>query len=188
MRTSTIVVLQVHKYILYNNRIVLSTRVTSVIIDYMKSKKPQTKRIQNSRARYDYSLKDDYLCGIVLNGRETKALRLGHGQLRGAFVNIKDGELWLNNMTITGRSGLPITEEEQTQARKLLAKQREINELVSAKQQGNTIVPTEVLTKTRFIKVRIAVGKGKKQYDKRHNIKLREDNRNILRDLKQKNY
>ena len=150
------------------------------------NKKPQVKRIQNSRARFDYELSDDVLVGIKLNGRETKALRLGHGQLRGAFVNIKDGELWLNNMTINGRVGLPIDEFEQTQPRKLLAKRREINALQAAKQQGNTIVPTEVLTRTRFIKVRIAVGKGKKQYDKRQSLKKHDDKRNTQRELKGK--
>ena len=150
----------------------------------MKKKQPQVKKIQNSRARFDYALQDDYLCGIVLNGRETKALRLGHGQLKGAFVNIKDGELWLNNMTVTGRNGLPIEADEQTRSRKLLAKQREINQLIAAKQQGLSIVPTEVLTKTRFIKVRIAVGRGKKHYDKRATIKKREDDRNAHRELK----
>ena len=150
----------------------------------MNKKKPQQKKIQNSRARFDYELKDDYLCGIVLNGRETKALRLGHGQLKGAFVNIKDGELWLNNMTITGRNGLPIDTDEQTRARKLLAKQREISQLIAAKQQGLTIVATEVLTRTRFIKVRIAVGRGKKQYDKRATLKKRDDDRNVRRELK----
>ena len=151
----------------------------------MKNKQSQVKKIQNSRARFDYDLKDDYLCGIVLNGRETKALRLGHGQLKGAFVNIKDGELWLNNMTITGRNGLPIDTDEQTRARKLLAKKREIDQLISAKQQGLSIVPTEVLTRTRFIKVRIAVGRGKKQYDKRATLKKRDDDRNTRRELKQ---
>lgn len=152
----------------------------------MKKKQPQVKKIQNNRVRFDYALQDDYTCGIVLNGRETKALRLGHGQLKGAFVNIKDGELWLNNMTITGRNGLPIDADEQTRARKLLAKQREIAQLISAKQQGLSIVPTEVLTRTRFIKVRIAIGKGKKQFDKRATMKKRDDDRNARRDLKGK--
>lgn len=146
-------------------------------------KQTAIKRIQNNRARFDYTLGDDFLCGIVLNGRETKALRLGHGQLKGAFVNINNGELWLNNMTITGHNGLPIDETEKSQARKLLAKKREIDVLIAAKQQGNTIVPTEVLTRTRYIKVRIAIGKGKKQYDKRASLKKRDDSRNIQREL-----
>ncbi len=149
----------------------------------MKKSRPEVKRIQNTRARFDYALSDDLLVGIVLNGRETKALRLGHGQLRGAFVSVKDGELWLNNMTITGRNGLPIAPEDQTRARKLLAKRREIDALMAAKQQGNTIVPTEVLTRTRFIKVRIAVGRGKKMFDKRQTIKKRDDARSAQRDL-----
>lgn len=122
--------------------------------------------------------------GIALNGRETKALRLGHGQLRGAFVNVKDGELWLNNMTITGRNGLPIDESEQTRTRKLLAKRKEIDALMSAKHEGKTIVPTEVLTRTRYIKVRIAVGTGKKLYDKRQTLKAKDDARTAQRDLK----
>jgi SsrA-binding protein len=150
----------------------------------MKKKQPQVKRIQNTRARFDYELGDDLLVGIVLNGRETKALRLGHGQLRGAFVSVKDGELWLNNMTVTGRNGLPIDDSEQTRARKLLAKRREIAALMSAKHEGKTIVPTEVLTQKRFIKVRIAVGKGKKQYDKRQSLKKKDDARSAQRDLK----
>ncbi len=150
----------------------------------MKKKQSQVKRIQNSRARFDYELGDELLVGIALNGRETKALRLGRGQLRGAFVNIRDGGLWLNNMTITGNVGLPIDETEQTRARKLLAKRREINALMSAKHEGSTIVPTEVLTRTRFIKVRIAVGKGKKQYDKRQTLKKKDDARSAQRELK----
>lgn len=150
----------------------------------MKKKQPQVKRIQNSRARFDYVLGDELLVGIALNGRETKALRLGHGQLRGAFVSVKDGELWLNNMAIIGTTGLPIDVDEQTRARKLLAKRREINALMSAKHEGKTIVPTEVLTRTRFIKVRIAVGKGKRQYDKRHSLKAKDDKRNTQRELK----
>ncbi len=152
----------------------------------MKRKKsPQVKKIQNSRARFDYDLKDDVLCGVVLNGRETKALRLGHGHIRGAFVNIKEGELWLNNMFIGGSAGIIIPVEEQTQPRKLLAKKREIDALYSAKQQGNTIIATDVLTKGRYIKVRIAIGRGKKKYDKRQTIKKREDDRTTRRELKQ---
>ena len=151
----------------------------------MKQKKrPQQKKIQNTRARFDYELKDEVLCGVVLNGRETKALRLGHGHIRGAFVNIKDGELWLNNMFIGGSAGIVIPTEEQTIPRKLLAKKREIDMLYSAKQQGNTIVATDVLTKGRFIKVRIAIGRGKKKYDKRQTIKKREDDIAARREIK----
>src|ERR1700716_1582165 len=100
----------------------------------MAKKKPSaTKKIQNRRARHDYELGDSLVVGLELTGREVKSLRMGHGQLRGAYVTIKDAELWLINATITGSSGIPISESEQTRARKVLAKRREIDALVEAK-------------------------------------------------------
>jgi len=154
----------------------------------MAKKKPnQPKTISNRRARHDYELGDSLIVGLELTGRETKALRMGHGQLRGSYVTVKgdSSELLLINATISPSSGIPIPESEQTRARKLLAKRREINSLIEAKQQGRTIVPLEMLTQGRFIKLRIAVGKGKKQYDKRQTLKMRDENRQIHRALKQ---
>jgi SsrA-binding protein len=149
-----------------------------------KSKKHTIEKvIRNKRARFDYQLDDSLLLGMVLNGRETKALRLGHGQLRGAYVTVKDGELWLINASIHGTKGIPIEGAEVTRMRKLLAKRHEINALIAAKQQGRTIIPTEILTQGRFIKIRIATGTGKKQYDKRHTIKKRDDARSLQREL-----
>lgn len=153
----------------------------------MKKKKPSAKqssgKIQNRRARFDYELGDDFVVGMVLDGRETKALRMGHGHLRGSFVNVKDGELWLVNATITSVPGVSIEEEAQTRSRKLLAKKREIAALIAAKDQGRTIVPTEVLTRGRYIKLRIAIGKGKKNYDKRQALKKRDEERSIRGDV-----
>jgi SsrA-binding protein len=145
----------------------------------MKQKPTAPKAIQNRRARHDYELGDGLTVGISLTGGETKSLRLGHGQLRGAYVTIRDGELWLVNATINGTRGIPIPEHDQTRDRRLLAKHREIKSLLEAKQQGRTIVPLELLTGGRYIKVRIAVGKGKKQYDKRETLKKREQSRKI---------
>jgi SsrA-binding protein len=142
------------------------------------------KAIRNKRARFDYELGDSYVVGIVLNGRETKSLRLGHAQLQGAYVTVKDNELWLINASIHGTTGIPIEDTEVTQTRKLLAKRREIDQIISAKQQGNTIVPTEILTKGRYIKLRIAIGKGKREYDKRQSIKRKDEKRDINRELK----
>lgn len=145
----------------------------------MKKKQAQTKQITNRRARHDYELGDSLVAGIQLTGAETKALRMGHGQLRGAYVTVKDGELWLLNATISGSSGIPITEQQQVRTRKLLLKKREIEALLEAKQQGRTIVPLEILTHGRYIKVRIAVGRGKKNYDKRQALKKRDEERRI---------
>lgn len=152
----------------------------------MKKKKQahQTKQIVNRRARHDYELGDSLVVGISLTGAETKNLRMGHGQLRGAYVNVKDNELWLVNATINGTSGIPIEEQDQTRNRRLLAKRREIDALIDAKQQGKTIVPLEMLTGGRFIKLRISVGRGKKQYDKRQALKKHDAERDVRRAIK----
>ena len=141
------------------------------------------KVIRNKRARFDYALGDSYTVGIVLNGRETKSLRLGHGQLQGSYVTIKNDELWLINASIHGTKGIPIEDTEVTRNRKLLAKKRELGMLMQAKNQGMTIVATDILTTGRFIKVRIAIGKGKREYDKRQTLKRRDDSKNVAREL-----
>jgi SsrA-binding protein len=150
-----------------------------------KKKAAQTKKIVNRRARHDYELGDSLVVGVALTGAETKSLRMGHGQLRGAYVTVKQDELFLINAAVNGTSGIPISESDQTRARKLLAKRREIAALIEAKQQGRTIVPLELLTQGRFIKLRISVGKGKKRYDKRQTLKAKDEKRHIDAVLKQ---
>jgi SsrA-binding protein len=145
----------------------------------------QPKRITNRRARFDYELGDSLMVGLELTGAEVKSLRMGHGQLRGAYVTVKDNQIWLLNATIHGTSGVPIDEEAQVRTRRLLAKRREIDALIEGKQQGRTIVPLEILTQGRYIKLRLAVGKGKKQFDKRQALKKRDESRAIHAVLKQ---
>jgi len=146
----------------------------------MANKAP-IKKITNRQARYDYELGDSLVVGIALTGAETKALRQGHGQLRGAYVNVIGDELWLVNSQINSAKGIPIEPDQQTRSRKLLAKRREIDKLIEARSQGRTIVPTEIITSGRYIKLRIAVGKGRKAYDKRETIKRRQQERDIRR-------
>jgi SsrA-binding protein len=147
----------------------------------MAKKRPDTGKITNRRARYDYELGDSLVVGLELSGAEAKALRMGHGQLRGAYVTERGGELWLINAQITGDRGIKLSEDEQTRSRKILAKRREINNLMTAKEQGHTIVPLELLTSGRYIKLRIAPGRGKRRYDKRENIKRRQQEREVKR-------
>lgn len=144
----------------------------------------QPKKISNRRARHDYELGDSLVVGLELTGAETKSLRMGHGHLRGAYVTVKGDELFLINATIAGTNGIPIDESEQTRARKVLAKRREINALIAAKQQGNTIVPLDILTGGRYVKLRISSGRGKKLYDKRQTLKARDEKRTIDATLK----
>lgn len=147
----------------------------------MAKKRPDTGKIVNRRARFDYELGDSLVVGLELLGAEAKALRMGHGQLRGAYVIEKNGELWLINAQITSSKGVPISESDQIRSRKLLARRKEIDNLISARQSGNTIVPLELLTSGRYIKLRIAVGRGKKRYDKRETIKRRQQERESRR-------
>lgn len=150
------------------------------------AKKPvqKTKRITNKRARFDYDLEGSFVAGLVLTGAETKALRMGHGHLRGAYVVVKDNELFLLNATITGFNGVKLDESEQTRSRKVLMKRKEINILLEAKKQGKSIIATELLTQGRYIKLRLSTAQGKKKYDKRQNIKQRDQARDTAATIK----
>lgn len=147
----------------------------------MGKKSHSPERIVNRRARYDYELGDSLVVGLELTGAEAKALRMGHGQLRGAYVTERGGELWLINAQISGSSGIVIPEDAVTRSRKILAKRREIDSLVDSRGQGLTIVPLELLTNGRYIKLRIAPGRGKKRYDKRESIQRRQQERDARR-------
>lgn len=159
-------------------------RPTGVYNMVMKKRSRSVGRISNRRARFDYELGDSLMVGIQLTGAETKSLRMGHGQLQGAYVTVKDNELWLINSQIIGSSGVPIGEDDKSRSRKLLAKRREIDKLIAEKQNGRTIVPLELLTGGRYIKLRISVGKGKKHYDKRETLKKRQQQRDIDRQIR----
>lgn len=153
----------------------------------MKKKPVQPTAIVNRRARYDYELGDALVVGLSLSGREVRAARLGHVQLKGSYVNVKSGELWLNNASfsvINNEKGTANARTVDDTPRKLLAKKREIEQLEDAKKQGMTIVPTKLLTQGRFIKLVIALGKGKKNYDKRQTIKRRDQERDTKRTLR----
>jgi SsrA-binding protein len=144
----------------------------------MPKKKPETS-IVNRRARYDYALHDEFSVGIMLTGPEVKAARSGQVSLKGAYVTVKGGELWLNNASFSVLHTEPgkSTRVVESGPRKLLANKKEIAQMIAAKDQGLTIVPLSMSTRTRFVKLKIATAKGKKQYDKRETIKRRDQER-----------
>lgn len=153
-----------------------------------KQKKGKTAHsVLNRRASFDYALGEDIVVGIELTGPEVRAARDGHVQLKGAFVTIRNNELWLNNASFSLKlndKGDSTAKSVDTRARKILAKRKEIDNLQAARQKGTTIVPIKMLTGGRFIKVVIALGKGKKNYDKRETIKRREQSREAARAIK----
>ena len=140
-------------------------------------KKPSA--IVNRRASYDYALDEDLTVGVALTGREVRAARDGRVQLKGSYVTIRNNELWLNNssFSIALNSKTDGGVSVDTSPRKLLASRRQIDELAERKQSGMTIVPLRLLTQGNHIKLVIALGKGKKNYDKRNTIKLRDQER-----------
>lgn len=144
----------------------------------MTKKQPEA-TILNRRARYDYELRDEFSVGIMLSGREVKAARTGQVSLKGSYVTVRAGELWLNNASFSVLHTEPgkTTRTIETNPRKLLANKKEIARMTEAKDQGLTIVPLSMSTRTRFIKLKIAIAKGKKEYDKRETIKRRDQNR-----------
>lgn len=147
---------------------------------------PKTKLVVNRRARFDYDIRDEYTVGIVLTGAEVRAVRDGRSSLRGAYVTIKDNELWLINGSFTVRPTGTTESIVDTQPRKLLARKKEITQLVAAKDSGLTIVPLTMTTNTRYIKLTIATAKGKRQYDKRQTIKRRDTEREAQAALKRR--
>lgn len=154
-----------------------------------QKKKPATgpKAVLNRRARFNYDLGDEIVAGIALTGQEVRAARDGHIQLKGSFVTIKDNELWLNNASFSLRlneKGKIGARSIDTSPRKLLASRKQIDALATQRQSGMSIVPIKLLTAGRFIKVVIALGKGKKDYDKRETLKRRDQDRDTKRALK----
>ena len=131
----------------------------------MKKKRVSDSVTVNRKARFDYVLGDELTCGMVLTGPEVRAIRDHHVQLKGSFVTIRNDELWLNNLTLGAETARNI---------KLLATKKQILGLMREKVAGSTIVPVKLLGGGRHIKLVIAIGKGKKKYDKRETIKRRD--------------
>lgn len=149
-----------------------------------KSIKSRPSVIINRRARFDYQLGEEIVAGIILTGPEVRAARDGHVQLKGSFVSLRNGELWLNNASFSlkiNQKGQESMHTVDTSARKLLASRRQLEHFTAAKQRGMTIIPTKLLASGKYIKVVIALGKGKKNYDKRQVIKQRDLDRETKR-------
>jgi SsrA-binding protein len=157
----------------------------------VKKKSPGKKHVStsilNRRAKFDYELGEEIVAGMVLTGPEVRAARDGHIQLKGAYVTVREDELWLNNASFSlklNERGNPGARTVDTSPRKLLASRKQIDTLVARKSTGMSIVPTKLLTTGRYIKLVIALGKGKKNYDKRETIKRRDIEREHKRMLK----
>ena len=140
----------------------------------------------NRQAAFRYNLLEKLEAGIVLQGSEVKSLRNGSVQLKDAYAEVRDGEVWLRNMHIAPYP--PARENHDPERpRKLLLHRREIERLIGqTAEKGQTLVPTRVYFKGSRAKVELALGKGKDRYDKRRAIKDRDVKREIQRELSER--
>lgn len=137
---------------------------------------------QNKKAYHDYFIEETYEAGIVLQGTEIKSIRASRLNLKDSHARIQNGEIYLYNMHISPYEQGNRYNHDPLRVRKLLLHRREINKLIGeTKEQGYTLVPLKVYLKNGFAKVLIGLGKGKKQYDKREDLKKKEAKRDIER-------
>lgn len=143
----------------------------------------------NRKARHNYFLSDSYEAGIALQGSEIKSIRAGQISIGEAYVQIDGQEAWLVDCHIAPYDQASHFGHEPRRKRKLLLHRKEINRLWDeVRKKGMTIIPTRVYLKDGRAKVEIAVGRGKKQYDKRQALAKRDAQRAIERNLRRSDY
>ncbi len=140
----------------------------------------------NKKARFDFSIEDEFEAGLVLEGWEVKSLRAGKINLSDAHVILKRGEAWLLGAQIQPLATASVhSNPDARRTRKLLLKQRELSRLVGlVERQGYTLIPLALYWKCRNIKMRVALARGKKTHDKRDTLKDRDWQRTRARIMK----
>ncbi len=136
----------------------------------------------NRRARHDYEILDTFECGMVLRGSEVKSLRDSQVQLKDAYADIRDGEVWLENAHIAPYGFAAGGGHDPERPRKLLLHRREIDRLIGkVNEVGLTLIPLQVYFKEGKAKVELALAKGRRTYDKRQKIRERMERREMER-------
>ena len=139
----------------------------------------------NKKAYFDYFIEDKYEAGLVLHGTEVKSIRMGKCSIKEAYIQIQNGEVFINNMNITPYEKGNIFNKDPLRPKKLLLHQSEINKLAGQiAQKGYTIVPLQVYLSKGRVKMEIGLGRGKKLYDKRADAAQRDAKRSIDRAMK----
>ena len=138
----------------------------------------------NRKARHDYHIESTYEAGIALMGTEVKSLRMGRASLVDGYAVFYGDELWLEGVHIPGYSSGTWTNHTPRRRRKLLLNRLELDKLLAAtRESGKTIVPLSLYFSDGRAKVEIGLAKGKKEYDKRHALRERQDARETARIL-----
>ena len=140
-------------------------------------------KIENRKAHHEYSILQTFVCGIVLQGSEVKSLRAGKGNISDAYCCLSKGEIWMKNSHISKFESDRFTNHEEKRERKLLLNKREIRKIEQELQvQGITLIPLKIFSNEHnLLKLEIGICKGKKLYDKRNDIKDRDNKRELDR-------
>jgi SsrA-binding protein len=142
---------------------------------------------ENRKAFHDFHILETFEAGIALVGTEVKSIREGNANLRDSFARVESGELWLYNVHINPYSHRGYSDHEPTRRRKLLLRKAEIRKLIGKTvEKGMTLVPTRLYFRNGYVKVAIALAKGKKAHDKRETIKRRETDRETRAAVKER--
>lgn len=142
----------------------------------------------NKKAYHDYFIEDSFEAGISLAGTEVKSLRMGKCSIKESFVKIENGEVFIYGMHVSPYEKGNIFNKDPLRVRKLLLHKYEINKIQGKlDEKGFTLVPLKVYFKGSLVKVAIGLAKGKKQYDKRHDIAKKDQRREAQREFKVKN-
>jgi len=138
--------------------------------------------VSNRKARHDYAILDTYEAGIMLQGTEVKSLRLGRASLVDSFATVDDGEIFLRNLHIPEYTMGSWTNHAPRRTRKLLLHRSEIERLIGKTREGGlTLVPLSMYFSDGKVKVELALAKGKKTWDKRHDMAKRDAEREVSR-------
>ena len=142
--------------------------------------------ITNRKARYEYQLFDVFTAGLQLTGTEIKSIRQGNANLNEAYCYVQDNEAWVTGMYVAEYSHGSFMNHEPKRIRKLLLNKKEIKKISSFLQdEGATVVPLKLFVNEKgWAKLEIALAKGKKLYDKRQDLKEKDDKRQVDRALK----
>ncbi|MFA8343255.1 MAG: SsrA-binding protein SmpB [Rhodothermaceae bacterium] len=139
----------------------------------------------NRKARFEYHILQTYEAGLVLVGTEVKALRQNKANLTDAYAAIRDGEVWLLNAHIGVYDFGNINNHEPLRERKLLLNFKEIKKLKNqVNEKGNTLIPLRIYFTKGKAKLELAVAKGKKMFDKREDIKKKDQKRDLERSVR----
>lgn len=139
----------------------------------------------NKKANFEYFIISTYEAGVVLAGSEVKSIRLGHCSLNDSFISFSKGEAYIKNMHISTYKDASFDKLDEKRSRKLLLNRHELDKLISkVKEKGFTCIPLKVYLKDQFVKIEIALAKGKHLYDKKETLAKKDIERDTQRQLK----